>query len=187
MNWFFSSIGISATLASLLAPPAFSAEQKYICVWRNPERTMRRLFPEARDYKTMTADISKAQLAKIEELAGVKLLPGQREVFQYYDMLGKRGKKIGTLIAASQKGTYGAIEFVFGLNLSRTITGIYVQRARERDRAFKKKEFLTQFVGKGPADLASLDELAGGEKSVGKAAIVYGIKKEIAALEVLVK
>lgn len=187
MNLFFSSIGISAVLVSLFAEPAFSAEQKYICVWRNPERTMRRIFPDAKDYKTMTAAISPGQLERIEERAGIELLPGQREVFQYYDMLGAEGNKIGTLVAASQKGTYGAIEFVFGLNLSGTITGIYVQRARERDRSFKSKAYLSRFVGMGSRDLEALDALLGKEESVGKSAIVHGIKKEIVALDELVR
>lgn len=149
-----------------------------MCIWRNPERTMRRIFPEASDYRTVTKTISSKQREIIESRLGFQLLPGQREQFQYFSMTGKYGKQIGTIIAASQKGEYGAIEFVFGLDTNLIIKGIYIQRSRERDQSFKKREFLDSFVGRNIKDVSSFNELYKGVKSTGTDAVIQGLDKE---------
>ncbi|HPQ42005.1 MAG TPA: hypothetical protein PLV45_16675, partial [bacterium] len=105
----------------LFSVPGADAQEVYLCVWRNPERTMTRVFPDADDYKTVTLDISDADRAAIEAELGFSLLPGQEKQFVFYDMLNKDGGSIGTIIAASQKGEYGIVEFVFGLDAEKTI------------------------------------------------------------------
>ena len=45
------------------------SEETYQCIWRNPERTMIRIFPDAKDYKTITKKISAEDLEVIEERA----------------------------------------------------------------------------------------------------------------------
>ena len=186
MNSLFRSIGFLLGLFSLISTSVY-AQEIYICVWRNPERTMRRIFPEAMDYKTVTKDISPEERKIIEERLGSELLPGQRETFQYYELLGGNGELLGYIIAASQKGEFGVIEFVFGLDIKRKINGIYIQRARERDREFKKKEFLQAFIGKGVEDVDKM-ELSNditAKKTTGTAAVISGIKKELIALDEL--
>lgn len=175
---FFSAAGIGN----------LPAQEVYQCVWRNPERTMTRLFPGAKDYKTLTKRISESQLRAIEEKAGA-LLPGQKQAFQYFEMLSSGGTVIGYTLAATQKGEYGAIEFVFGLNAHRIITGIYIQRARERDGEFKKADFLNQFIGKSIADIERMKTRAGitGKKTAGTSAVIAGIVKELVALDVLAR
>ncbi len=157
-------------------------------MWRNPERTMTRLFPSAKDYITMTKKITVKQLKAIESRAG-ELLPGQKKIFQYFEMIDAKGKLLGYTIASTQKGEYGAIEFVFGLDVNRKIKGIYIQRARERDREFKNKKFLNQFIGKSGKDIDMLTIGKGikAKKTIGTNAISTGIIKELAALDVLVK
>ncbi len=155
------------------------AEESYMCIWRNPERTMVRIFPDAMDYKTVTKKISSENLKKIEDRAG-KLLPGQREVFQYYELTGN-STSLGYIFASTQKGEYGAIEFIFGLDKESKITAIYIQRSRERDKEFKKKEFLSQFVGKNLKDIENLKF----KSTTGTQAVMSGIKKELATFEVL--
>ena len=175
----FFSLGLIENLTS---------QERYPCIWRNPERTMSRLFPRANDYKTVSIRFSKNQLHFIEQKAG-KLLPGQTQVFQYFEMVNANGKLIGYTMASTQKGEYGAIEFVFGLNTKRRINGIYIQRARERDSEFKKKRFLNQFIGKSIADINKLKSWQGiiGRKTVGTSAVISGIIKELVSLDVLVK
>ncbi len=147
---------------------------------------MTRLFPEARDYKTITRDISPSQLQAIESRIGTELLPGQRRSFQYFEMLDKEGAGIGYTIAASQKGEFGAIEFVFGLDNSFRIIGIYIQRSRERNNTFKEKAFLDLFINAGIPDSDSLEKLYRGSRSVGTDSVIQGIKKELAAFDELV-
>lgn len=170
-----------------LTPRPIVAQEVYICVWTNPERTMTRIFPEAKDYRTVTKKISLQELRTIEDRLKAKLLPGQRETYQYYEMLDDKGKLLGYILAASQKGEFGAIEFVFGIDLNLKIKGIYIQRARERDTEFKKSEFLGQFIGK---KLEDADTMEIGKDVVAKttgaaAAIVSGVRKELIAFDEL--
>jgi len=162
--------------------PDAGAQDVYLCVWRNPERTMTRIFPEAEDYKTVTLDISDADRAAIEADLGFPLLPGQEKQLLYYDMLDKDGDSVGTIIAASQKGEYGIVEFVFGLDTDKAIKDIYIQRARERDRTFKKREFLDLFLGLTVSEADAVSGRYTGPESPGTEAIIRGIKKEMVAL-----
>ncbi len=165
-----------------------ASEEVYPCIWRNPERTMTRLFPKANDYKTITVKISEEQLKAIEQKAG-KLLAGQKRAFQYFEMYNSDAKLIGYTIASTQKGEYGAIEFVVGLTIDKKIIGIYIQRARERDKEFKKNAFLNQFKGKGTQEIDNLKIWKGinWKKTVGTSAVVSGIVKELTALDILGK
>ncbi len=164
------------------------AQESYVCIWRNPERTMMRIFPNARDYTTITRKISSEDLSAIEARAG-ELLQGQRKSFQYYALTDKSGNPLGHIFASSQKGEYGAIEFVFGMDMEKKILGLYIQRSRERERSFKDKAFLNQFIGKGPKEIAEMDFGKGldAEPSIGTTTVLSGIKKELVAFDILAK
>ena len=172
---------------SLFSTLPLAAQDVYLCVWRNPERTMTKIFPEARDYKTMTVAISDEVREVIEGKLGFELLPGQQDLFQYFEMTGDGGQVIGTIIAASQKGEYGAVEFVFGLDTDLTLKDIYIQRARERDRDFKKREFLDLFVGRSFEDILNFDVTLVAEPTPGATAVIQGVAKELVAFEALVR
>ncbi|MCD4655313.1 hypothetical protein K8T06_15440 [bacterium] len=163
--------------------PKTAAQDVYLCVWRNPERTMARIFPEAKDYKTITLEISPAQRKTIETELGFPLLPGQEKQFLYYDMLGVDGVSVGKIIAASQKGEYGIVEFVFGLDVDQTLKNIYIQRARERDQTFKKREFLDLFLGLKLTDADQVKQRYTGSETPGTTAVITGIAKELVALK----
>lgn len=175
-------VGISL-LTGLI--PAF-AQDVYLCVWRNPERTMKKLFPDAEGYLTVEADISEEQRKEIESRMGFELLPGQQDRFLYFTMTDEDGAEIGTVIAASQKGQYGAIEFIFGLDTKMVIRDLYVQRARERDRNFKKREFLDLFVGRTLSEVDELPLLYTGEETPGTKAVIQGLQKELISYDVVV-
>lgn len=165
--------------------PAF-AQEKFICVWRNPERTMTRLFPKAKDYKTKTVDISAKKLTLIEKRLGSEVLAGQRTQFQYFEMLDAGGVVIGYTFAVTQKGEFGAIEFVFGLSATHEISGIYIQRARERNRQFKEASFLETFVGKKVKSVDALVDPLGEKGNIGTMALINGVRKELIAFDELV-
>lgn len=154
-----------------------------MCVWRNPERTMTRIFPDARDYTSVTARISAEQRAVIEKTLGYELLPGQQDQFQYYQMLDAAGSIIGTIIPSTQKGEFGAVEFVFGLGPDTTIKGLYIQRARERDQAFKDRTFLDLFIGRSAADRQAIQQVDGGGSTPGKQAVIRGLFKELITMD----
>ena len=180
ITFFLAAISLIAGLV-----PAF-AQDVYLCVWRNPERTMKKLFPDARGYLTMETGISDEQREEIESKLGFELVPGQRDRFLYFTMTGADGAGIGTVIAASQKGQYGAIEFIVGLDNELVIRDLYFQRAREKDRRFKKREFLDLFVGQALSEVEDLHLLYEGEETPGTTAVIRGLQKELVSYEVVV-
>ncbi len=166
----------------LFSVSSIVAQEVFICVWRNPERTMTRLFPDAKEYRTVNRKIKPDQREVIEKRLGALLLPGQQDNFQHFEMLGGKGELIGYVIASTQKGQYGAIEFVMGLDKEKKISGIYIQRARERDQEFKKKEFLDSFTGKSLEAIGN--NLQSYEKiSAAAVTVAQGIRKELITLE----
>lgn len=186
MRSIFSFISALLVISSLAAPA--SAEEMYLCVWRNPERTMARLFPEAKDYKTIAKKIDPDSLKTIEARSG-RLLPGQRDQFQYFELTGPGGALLGYVFAASQKGEYGAIEFVAGLDKEGRVKGLYIQRSREKESEFKSREFLDQFNGISAEKIGALElgrDIAVKKKTAGAQAVLSGLKKELTAFAVLV-
>jgi len=177
-----SLLGLSIAAGALAA----QAQDAYLCVWRNPERTMTRIFPNARDYVSVNARISAAQRKEIESRLGFELLPGQQDLFQYFTMTGENGEVVGTIIPVSQKGGFGAIELVFGLDNDLVIKDLYVQRSREKDQRFKERAFLDLFVNRKLSEALTLDRLYKGEATPGTSAVIRGLKKELVAYEVLV-
>lgn len=186
MNFLYNYIKSSIICVSIFFATML-AQETYICVWTNPERTMTRIFADAKDYKTITKKITKEQREKIEKKLGSILLPGQRESFQYYELLNAKGATLGHIIGASQKGEYGAIEFVFGIDKENKIKAIYIQRAREKDTEFKKVEFLKQFIGKTMKDMekVELGKDIKAKNTIGTKAVVLGIRKELITLDIL--
>lgn len=149
MNFKSSSRrSLALIVAMLLASSAYAD----VCVWRDPERTMQHIFPDARDYKTVIVKLTPQHIAAIEKTLGAKLDPAETREFNFYDITGvvdKRAAKLGTVIALAGKGEYGAIEVVVGLDTANRIAGVYVQRAREKGRkALETDAFLKQFLGK---------------------------------------
>jgi hypothetical protein len=98
-----------------------------------------------------------------------------------------KGSLLGYIIAAAQRGEFGVIEFVFGLDLDIKINGIYIQRARERDREFSKREFLEQFIGKGIEDVDKMEisKDITAKKTIGTTAVILGIRKELITFDEL--
>ena len=162
MASLFSSTTISAGRCSrtrfllsvlfLLAAPLVAD----VCVWRDPERTMQRIFPVARDYKTITIKMTPARVAAVEKQLGATLDDSERVEFNFYDVTGVlhgAPQTIGTVIALAGRGEYGAIEVVIGVDKAGRVVGTYIQRSRERvTHALESSVFLEQFKGKTKDD-----------------------------------
>lgn len=127
-----------------------------VCVWRDPERTMQKLFPQARDYKTRTIKMTPERMAAIEKAIGVPLEDTERKEFDLYEITGlvdSKPQKLGMVLALAGKGEYGTIEVVIGVGGSGKLIGAYIQRTRERaSKALQAPEFLNQFAGKTKND-----------------------------------
>src|SRR3990167_10667925 len=74
-----------------------------VCVWRNPERTMTKIFPEAGDYKTITKIISNAKRESIEKRPGEQIAPDESKEWMYFEITGKKGETLGYISADAEK------------------------------------------------------------------------------------
>ena len=148
-----------------------------VCVWRNPERTMAKVFPKAHDYKTVDLKISAEKRAAIEQRLGKALDPGERETWTYYEIIGNDKSLLGYIIADAEKGEYGVIEIVMGLSTEGVVQQVYIQRARERDKEFKSKEYLVQFVGKSKEDPLKLGQDLKATATLPTQQVAFGVRK----------
>lgn len=127
-----------------------------VCVWRDPERTMSKLFPEAQDYSTITIKLTPEHVARIEKRLGAPLDESEKHEFNFYELKSKQGGKVVTLghaVALGGKGEYGVIEVVIGVDPSRKIRAAYIQRSSERaKKEIESPAFLSQFKGKSFSD-----------------------------------
>lgn len=157
MNFWFNMKTRIPLLTSMLSLALMATSVRAdVCVWRDPERTMQKIFPQARDYKTRTEKMTPERMAAIEKAIGVPLEVTERKEFDLYEITGQVDGKvqtIGTILALAGKGEYGTIEVVIGVNTDRKVAGVYIQRSRERvTRALQSPEFLQQFAGKTKED-----------------------------------
>lgn len=158
-----------------------------VCVWRDPERTMQRIFPQARDYKTLTVKVTPDKVAAIEESLGAKMDESEKKEFNFYDITGGSGK-MGTIMALAGKGEYGTIEVVIGVDPSGRIVGTYIQRSRERvSRALQSPEFLNQFAGKTNKDGFDNIKPASPDAKSASGVVASVIKKMLVFHDVLTK
>ena len=163
--------------------------QADVCVWRDPERVMQRLFPSATDYKTVTTKMTPAIIAAVEQQLGSPLDDSEKKEFDTYD-INSSGKALGTALALAGKGEYGAIEVVIGIDNSGRIVGAYIQRSRERaTAAIQSPDFLKQFTGKsksGRFDLNSIKAASPESESASKT-VAFVIRKMLILDDVLRK
>lgn len=165
-----------ATLAFLL----FTTSTVYadVCVWRNPERTITMIFPEAGDYKTITRIISIEKRNVIEKRLGEWLSPGESKYWVYYEITGSEGETLGYIIADAEKGEYGVIEIVMGITPDGKVEGLYIQRSRERDKKFRSNEFLKQFISKTVKDAIQIGrDINIASESIAAKAVILGVRK----------
>lgn len=169
-------------VAVLLAASTAHAD---VCVWRDPERTMQKIFPQARDYETIERKISGEKARVIENHLGKPLDPGERHDWIFYKIRGNKGETLGYVLTDAEKGEYGAIEIVMGITPDGEVIGVYIQRARERDRGFKSKEFLDQFVGKTKENQIRIGKDIKAESSLPVEQAAFAVRKMLVMFDEL--
>lgn len=149
-----------------------------VCVWRDPERTMVRLFPQAQDYRTRTYKLDASHISRIEALIGEPLDATEKHEFSIYVITAEQ-RVLGWVLALAGRGEYGTIETVIGLEPDHRIRGVYLQRIRERARnALQSDAFLGQFKGKGIKDSLNITPVA--EAPAASAEIARVVKRMLA-------
>jgi len=145
---------------------------------------MSKVFPNAHDYKTIDLKIPSAKRTSIEQRLGKPLDPGERDSWTYYEIIGK-DSVLGYIIADAEKGDYGVIEIVIGLNVDGRVNQVYIQRSRERNKEFKTKEFLAQFAGKTKTDPIRIGKDIVAQSTLPTEQVSFGVRKMLVMFDEL--
>jgi len=144
------------------------------CDLNDPDRDVKRLFPESTGYKTRYVSIAKKGgdelLKKIEARLGDKfsgLFETADVPYTMYEIF-KGADRIGFIHGVNQKGTYGGLQVFLALDLKGVIRGFYFQKLTSKaGKAFRDPAFGSQFIGLSLEDLYRYDIVAGQEDPPG--------------------
>ena len=185
---------ILATLLLVSAPSAFAATG---CTLNDPDRDIRRLFPEATNYRTEFISIAErggAELAaEIEEKLDDRLEPIYESLdvpYAFYTVL-RGDRPIGRVHGVNQKGMYGGMQLILATDLDGRIRHFYYQKISSPEaRRFRDAGFTARFAGLSLADFLGENAPAGAiadpsEKSAEDfRATLRGIRKNLILLDV---
>lgn len=124
------------------------------CTLNDPDRDIKRLFPESTGYKTSFISIKEeggqALYEKIEKELGDKFDPVYESIdvpYSFYDVL--KGKEvIAHIHGVNQKGTYGGMQLIIATDLKGEILSFYYQKMSSPEASkFFDKKFTGQFIG----------------------------------------
>lgn len=122
------------------------------CDLNDPDRDVRRLFPESTGYRTEYVSISRsggeAMLRRIETRLGdpFKGLFETMEVPYTMYHIYKGETRIGFIHGVNQKGQYGGIQVFLALEVDGTIRSFYIQKLTSKGaKALRTVEFGRQF------------------------------------------
>ncbi len=170
----FIDMIVAAGLVLAVAAPLRGAVG---CDLNDPDRDVKRLFPESTGYKTFYVSVSRkggdALLREIEARLG-DAFHGLYETadvpYTMYEIY-KGQDLIGYIHGVNQKGTYGGIQVFLALDREGTIKAFYVQKLTSRAaKAFRDPAFGAQFVGLSLKDFYAYDVLTGKEDPPGRVA-----------------
>ena len=153
--------GFLAVVLILCAARLFAAVG---CELNDPDRDVKRIFPQSTGYKTQYFIIKEiggnSLLKDIEGKLGDKF-DGIYETidisYTVYIIL-KDNKKIGYIHGVNQKGMFGGIQVVTALDTQGSITSLYFQKFTSPEgQKFRSKEFTDQFKGLSLTDFLKYD------------------------------
>jgi len=165
---------VALSLAIALALPA-ALHAAVGCDLNDPDRDVKRLFPESTSYKTRYVSIARkggeALLKEIEARLGdpFKGLFETADVpYTMYEIY-KGDELIGYIHGVNQKGTYGGLQVFLALDRSGVIRAFYFQKLTSRAaKAFRDPAFGKQFVGLSLTDFDRYDVASGKENPAGR-------------------
>jgi len=145
------------------------------CDLNDPDRDVKRLFPESTGYKTLYVSIAKkggdALLKEIESRLGDQFKGLYENIDVPYTMyqIFKGSQIIGYIHGVNQKGHYGGIQVFLALDLEGTVKAFYIQKLTSKGaKAFRDEAFGRQFVGLSVKDFYRYDVASGKEVPPGK-------------------
>lgn len=144
------------------------------CDLNDPDRDVKRLFPDSTGYKTLYVSISKKGgdelLRKIEDRLGdpfTGLFETADVPYTMYEIY-KGTALIGYIHGVNQKGTYGGLQVFLALDPQGVIKAFYFQKLTSKaGKAFRDPAFGAQFAGLSLADFYRYDVVSGKEDPPG--------------------
>jgi len=129
------------------------------CSLNDPDRDIKRLFPDATNYKTEFISIQERggqKLAdEIQKKLGDKFEPVYETIdvaYAFYTVL-KGDKLLGYVHGVNQKGRFGGMQLVITTDPNGVITDFYYQRLTSPEaKKFRDPAFTKQFIGLSLAD-----------------------------------
>jgi len=157
----FRKIVFCGVLAYLAVSPLLAAVG---CDLNDPDRDVKRLFPESTGYKTLYVSIAQkggeALLRQVEARLGDRFQGLYETVDVPYTMYQVfRGKElIGYIHGVNQKGQYGGIQVFLALDLEGTIRAFYFQKlSSQHAKSLRDAKFGEQFLGLNLRDFYDYD------------------------------
>lgn len=159
---------IPASLTILLAFAVTFLFAAVGCELNDPDRDVKRLFPESTGYKTLYVSIAKQGgeplLRKVESRLGepFKGLFETADVPYTMYQIFRGSQLIGYIHGVNQKGQYGGIQVFLALDLAGSIRAFYFQKLTNQSaRLLRDPAFGRQFVGLSLLDFDSYDPATG--------------------------
>jgi hypothetical protein len=144
------------------------------CDLNDPDRDVKRLFPESTGYKTLYVSIAKRGGDELLRKIEARLGDSFKGLFETSDVpytmyeITKGADLIGYIHGVNQKGTYGGLQVFLALDLEGVIRGFYFQKLTSRAaKAFRDPAFGKQFLGLSLEDFYKYDVVAGTEEPSG--------------------
>jgi hypothetical protein len=132
----------------MLSPLLVESSQAALCAFRNPDKDVYALFPEATGYRSVIVKLDKKAQEKTEKYLGQKLDFDEVGEHTFYLIL-KDKDVIGMIRPHAERGRYGIVEMVWAFTINAKIKDYKIQRSRERGTdKVKSEEFRGQFRGK---------------------------------------
>jgi hypothetical protein len=165
---------VLAAAAVIFGAAALTVYAAVGCDLNDPDRDVKRLFPESTGYKTLYVSIAKKGgdelLRRIEARLGDKFTGLYETADVPYTMyeITKGPEVIGYIHGVNQKGTYGGLQVFLALDKAGVIRGFYFQKLTSRAaKAFRAPSFGEQFLGLSLEDFYRYDVVAGQEDPPG--------------------
>jgi hypothetical protein len=144
------------------------------CDLNDPDRDVKRLFPESTGYKTLYVSIAKKGGDELLRKIEARLGDSFKGLFETADVpytmyeITKGADLIGYIHGVNQKGTYGGLQVFLALDLKGFVRGFYFQKLTSRAaKAFREPAFGNQFLGLSLEDFYKYDVVTGREEPPG--------------------
>jgi len=134
------------------------------CSLTDPDRDIKRLFPNATNYKTEFITIAerggKELAQRVEAKLKDKLEPTYEALdvpYTYYTVL-KEKDIIGYVHGVNQKGMFGVMQLIITMDPNGVIMDFYYQKLTSPEsKKFRDEKFTKQFVGLSLMDFYTMD------------------------------